>query len=200
MPVGVYEVIFTGRVAGQFVQDVLHMNILDTLSGPPYSIAKDILELINVTVNITGGWCNMLPEDYTLTSIRCRQLRPVGGPTAIILQSALNEDTGQRSGNADVSSNSPLIIWIPTTGPARTGRVFVPGVSQTDVDENVLTAALVTEMESFAQSWKDGGTTPNLSLEARGSVYRRIAGVGDLIDDFRVSPVIGNQRRRLKPI
>jgi hypothetical protein len=98
------------------------------------------------------------------------------------------------------------MIWIPTTAPNKTGRLFFPGVSEDDIDDMVLDPTLVTAYQTFATTWIDGGTVGGVD-EYHGAVLRKSAPPppivpvsSDLIAFGQVSPLIGTQRRRLRPV
>lgn len=200
MAVETYECILSGKCAGQFVQNILHCNVNNVGSISPFRVADDLLQTWNDSGGMIEQWCNCLPTDYTLTSVRSRRVLAQGGPTQIMLQGQLSEDTGQRSGKVSVASNSPLIIWIPITNSAKTGRTFLPGVSESDIEEMVLSASILTNIDTFATLWRDGGTTLAEELTWQGSILRRAINTGHDIGQYRISPIIGNQRRRQRPI
>jgi hypothetical protein len=200
MGVETYEVILSGTVSGQFVQNILHCNLDNTADTDPFVVANAILTKINGAGQFLQKWCDCLPADYLLTSARCRRVTPAGGPTQIFLSANLNYNSGNRSGNAGVSSNAPLIIWLTTLRPAKTGRTFVPGVSESDVSENTLVAGLLTALAAAATVWRDGFTPASPAYPTQGSILRRALHGADDITNFRVSPIVGTQRRRQRPI
>ncbi len=195
-----YELIVSGKLAGQFVQNVLHVGIDNTGATDPFVIATAILTKFNTSGQFVDKWTDMLPAAYTLTSLRCRKILPTGGPTNIILQGSLVSDTGARSPGIGVATTSPLIIWLTALRPNKPGRTFIPGVAEDDLDGGVLSGALLTAMGSFATYWGNGGTLTSPAYSWDGQVYRRAIAAGDAISNYRVSPIIGNQRRRELPV
>lgn len=195
-----YELIISGKIAGQFVQTVLHLNLDNTASTDPFVMATAILAKMNTSANFSAKWLDCLPEDYTMTSQRVRRVLPTGGPTQIYLQSNLYGTAGTRSGTVDVTTSCPLIIWLTTLRPSKTGRTFLPGVSENDVDEGVLEPSLLTAIQSLGTLMKDGFTPASPAYLVSGAILRRSIPASDDISNFRTSPVIGNQRRRTHPI
>jgi len=117
-----------------------------------------------------------------------------------LLQADLITDQGQRTGEISVASNAPLIIWLPNTNPAKTGRTFLPGVSEDDIANGVLESALITAMQDFMTLWVTGDTF-NTSDTWQGAIKRKGPPVtAATLDAARISPITGNQRRRQKPI
>lgn len=195
-----YEFILSGTLAGQFVQSVLHANVANTTDQNPFAMANELLLTFNAAGDGIELWCNMLPSDYQLTSARCRRILSAGGPTQIFLPATLHETIGQRAGLVSTAAANPLFIWLTTVRPAKTGRTFVPGVSETDIAEMVLASGLLTAMAAFGDYWRDGGTTITNAFNWTGAILRRELNGSDDITNYRVSPIIGQQRRRLRPV
>lgn len=200
MSVETYEYTISGTLAGQFVQTVMHFNLDNTAATAPFPMALAIIAKSNASAGFLAKWCDSLPNDYSITTVRCRQLLPAGGPTALYLASQLLYNNGTRGAASATSSIAPLIIWITNLRPSKTGRTFLPGVASIDISENQLSGGIVTAMEAFAAMFRDGFTTTTPAYLTQGSILRRSLHTADDISQFRVSPVIGNQRRRQKPI
>jgi hypothetical protein len=196
----VYEIVPSGILGGQFVQNVLHCEVDETTPQNPFIVASQIIEEFNGAGQFVPTWLQMLPEDYKLTSLRVRRITDGGGPTAIATGGALFAQDGDRSGAISSAQVCPLIIWVGIDDPDSTGRTFLPGVSEDDVDEMTLVAGLQTEMLNFVGYWKGGGTLPTSAFPWSGCIYKRATDVGDPIIGGYVSPLIGTQRRRLRPV
>lgn len=202
-----YECLVSGTLAGQFVQTVMNMQVDVTSAQNPYLTAEDV----GLTLNAAGGFIDlftaMCPSDYAPTSLRVKRIYPTGGPTYIILQAELSSSAGGRAGQISASQVNPVIIWIPNDFPAKTGRTFIPGVSEDDIDQMIYAAGLITDITAFSDYWVAGGSLLDSAFAWEGAVYRR-AKVGpppvahsiDQIGAARISPVVGTQRRRLHPV
>jgi hypothetical protein len=199
MAVETYEVTFSGVLAGQFVQTVQHVKATIATPVNPFASALLIIQDINNN-GLLDAWMAILPDVYTLTSMRCRRVSGTGGATAIIVGGDLTTTTGQRAGGISSAQVSPLIIWIGTTLPDKTGRLFVPGVSESDIQDMQLVAGLLTDMNLFITAWIAGGTVGSVDTY-EGAIYRRTPAIAtDVIFAGQVSPLIGTQRRRLRPV
>lgn len=199
MPIETYELTLSGTTAGQFVQNIFAINVNNTGGTNPFVMANDLLEEFNGADHLIQLWCNCNSVNYSLTSARCRRILSAGGPTQIYLQSTLVAIAGERAGNVATSSLAPLFVWLTTTRPTKTGRTFVPSLSESDVDQNVLSAGLLTAMGEFGDLFRDGGSIGGGSDTWTGAVYRRALAAADDVTNYRVSPIVGTQRRRLKP-
>jgi len=200
-----YEIILSGKLAGNFVQSILGVNVT-VASVDPWATAVDLLTTFNSGTELVGLWLDALPTDYEMTSMRARRLLATGGPTAIFTAAALTATGGNRSGVSSVTSNAPLLIWLPGTNPAKTGRTFLPGVSETDIDGNILTSGLLTAMDALGTYWSVGGSTGGgdtwggaVISRPRPSEVPPFLGASRDIQNYRISPTIGTQRRRQKP-
>lgn len=200
-----YEVVITGHLAGQFVQTVQHVQA--TIATPVNPFASALLIAQDITFGpVIDSWCSMLPIDWVGSSVRVRKVDGAGGPTAIVLVSNWSSPGGARPGSISSAQVNPLIIWIGTDTPDKTGRLFIPGVSETDIDDMVLTGGLLTAIQAFVTAWIAGGTLGGVDSYV-GAIYRRartgpppVAASTDVIFAGQVSPLIGTQRRRLRPV
>jgi len=142
----------------------------------------------------------MLPADYKMLSSRIRRVGTGGGPTNVKLSWDNSSVEGQRGGEQQSAQVNPLIIWIGSVLPAKTGRTFLPGVSEDDLDEMIPAPSLVTAMEDFVVRHQTSNSTDNLGLEYVGCIWRREDSTQDIIAAGYVSPLVGTQRRRLRPV
>jgi len=195
-----YELVISGTLAGQFVQNVFHVNVNNVGSTNPYTEAKDILSTLENTLDFWTFWTNILPGDYKTTSARCRKVISSGGPTAIMLASEMAEATGQRSGSIQAAQVNPVIVWLTTQRPNHPGRTFLPGLSETDCDDMVIVSGLIAAFEAFIDLIVTPFTLDGTSDPSSFGIYRRALAASDDIMAGRVSPLIGTQRRRLVPV
>lgn len=200
MPAECYELVISGTLAGQFVQNVLHVNVDNSSSVNPYVIAEDVLDTLNNTHLFFDAWCAALPGDYKVTSARCRRVLATGGPTAIFLGAVLSESTGQRAGSIQSAQVNPVLVLLTTLRPNRPGRVFLPGLSETDCDDMTYTAGVIATFTALIAKFVTGFTLDSNSFAASFGIKRRTGGFSDDISNGRISPLIGTQRRRLHPV
>lgn len=199
MAVECYEVIASGIAGGQFVQNVFHVNVTVSGSPDPFTTADAICAKFCASGEFVEKFTDALASDYGCTSLRARRVLPSGGPTQIYLGASMSQTEGQRSGGIGASQVAPLIIWITATNPSKTGRTFIPALSETDIDENHLTSGVLTALGAFGTYFAAGGTLAG-AIPWDAAILRRVGGTADGIANFRVSPVIGTQRRRLHPV
>jgi hypothetical protein len=118
----------------------------------------------------------------------------------MLLAGALNYSGGTRSGVEDVTSSCPLLIWLTGIRPSKTGRTFLPGVSQDDIDQNQLLSGLLTACGAFITYWRNNFTLTTPAYVCNGTIFRRALGAADDIVQGRISPIIGTLRGRQRPV
>jgi len=115
------------------------MNVLHFLADVGVGVTDvDSITLDCITAfegSIKTAWMNCLPEDVFLLGYKARRVSPSGGPT---VTKVLTSTPGGRSGNFSAGSIGPCLIvgYMQTDGDWKTGRVFLPGVSEDDIEEN----------------------------------------------------------------
>lgn len=200
MAVESYELVVSGTLAGQFVQNIFHVNVNNTTDLNPYLMAETILDAMDVTAGFVERWLDCLPESYVITSLRARKILATGGPTAIRLAGALTATTGTRTGAISSAQVNPVVVWITNIRPNKPGRTFMPGVSESDIDAMVYSSGLLTALDNFISTMAAPFTVGSVPDDASFGIYRRSLSASDDIYAGRVSPTVGTQRRRLHPV
>jgi len=157
-----YEITMNGTLAGQFVQTVQHVQA--TIATPVNPFASALLIAQDISTNgVLDAWLNILPGTYVITSLSVKKVSGTGGPTAILTSAALSGTTGQRDAAISSAQVNPVIVWIPTTSPDKTGRVFLPGVAEEDIDDMVKHSKSETllKMIENAKEVEDAGVEGN---------------------------------------
>jgi len=200
MPIETYQAVVTGNSAGQFVQTVWHFLLDNTSSLDPFSAAADLSEALDSTASVLGKMVSALPEDYHLLSLRIKRVSTPGGPTNIRLVFNNCPTDGERSGEQQSTQVNPCVIWIPQDDPDKLGRTFLPGASEDDIDQMQFSPALVTAIDEMITAFKTPADTPNASMNYQGVIWRKESSTRDIITNGYLSPLIGTQRRRLRPV
>jgi hypothetical protein len=206
MATEIYECVLSGTLAGQFVQTVTHWSIENSGSTSGYAVAKDLNEDFAGSGGFIEAFVNRLPGDYVCTSSRVKKANPVGGPTNIILAGAMTASTGGAPSGISSAQVNPLVILIGTTTPSHTGRIFMPGVSEDDIDDMQYSPAWLTAMADFTAFLEASHVTSTLAYTYRNCIGRRKKTSpynilsGDLTAAAYISPLVGTQRRRLHPV
>jgi hypothetical protein len=196
MSQNVYSLAVNGVSAGQFVQNILHFQFDDA----GYSTSQiAAAQLITAWHNARGlTWRQLLPSDYTLKSYSAVKVTGGGGFSSFL--PAPGTTAGQRSGTQSATAINPVIVTTPIPFGRGRGKIFLPGVSETDIQDGVYTDAYVTAVTGGLITLLDdltlaGGGTPTAVygwLKANGTTFARA-------DKVWLSMNVGTQRRRMKP-
>ncbi len=194
-----YEVVFSGALNGQFVQNVLHAEI-DIISGSPdpFSLASAL------AVNVASDWVPLyltcLPESYIMSSVRTRGITPDASATATALI-PLADAAGARAAEFSTYVEGPLITFPVTFTRPVLGKIFMPGVAEDDIEYGVLVPDLTGDLLSFATALITGGTFVGPTTGSYQYCVRKSDNSDWKIPAAgMVSPTIGTQRRRAKPL
>lgn len=85
-------------------------------------------------------------------------------------------------------------VTFNTTRPRTAGRKFIPGLSEVDQDESILSAGVLTNLANYAAEI----VAPQLAGSAANLRYRILTSSGDAIAQsaYTINDVVGSQRRR----
>jgi len=197
MSIHTYSLIPSYNAGGQFCQNVLHYQFDDSSYGDTASAA---LALINAFDSArTAGLQAILPTSTAILSYKSRCLTAVGGFEAVKVLSGIN---GTRTGILAVAGVSPVCVLIPTANAKPRGRVFLPGVTDSDLVDGEFATAFRNTVTSNAAVFTGtltlaGGATP----VATPVVYSRLTSPGSsyAVEYMRLSDLPGTQRRRQRP-
>jgi len=172
-------------------------NWVGDLATPPDKVA--VANELNQEWNIGGATAPLLllraclSQDCFISSIRARQISPVGGNT-----SGLIFETGDFPGGIaqPISSQqiAACIIWVNGTTPDRTGRTFIPGIPKTAIESSRFTSGYATSVAAFANRLLGGlvvatGTFELVTLD-------RVTKTGPIVQNQYLSLKPGTQKRR----
>lgn len=194
-----YQLVVSGNLAGQFVQNVFHYRMDDD------SFANRLLAAKGLSDGFIAATCDelfldMCPFPYEMLSLKTRCITGGGGPEYIDL--SVSGQNGTRTGTVQTSSSGPVILW-HTDGPNRsTGKTFIPGISASDAEGGEISAAAKTAILAAAVDFLQpftavGGGTPECRLcipKANDPTTRY------LVDAAMIAKDIGKQRRRQLPV
>jgi hypothetical protein len=178
------------------VQNTLHVDVAESGSHTPYEYATDIINLW--VVSYKTHWLACCTNGYYITSVTSRKVQTPGGPLAVILY-APGAQGGAR-GNAAASGLCPVMLFpVLLHGKNVTGRIFLPGVAQTDIQDNVLSASLLTAMSTMSTDLLATWALSVTGVNANVCIYNRANQVNTHVTIYRPSTKPGTQRRRYVP-
>lgn len=195
MAIGLYRSEWKGNLGGQFRENVIYWRLNPDPGGNGFDTANDLVTALNSTFK--SLWLGMLPPDYTLDAIMVRQAGPLTASYASVDYAPVTE-VGALGGGSTAQQLCPCVTLIPPMGVKSAGRVFLPAVANTMMNLNVPAPAYLTAIGAFfnpaiAGFSVSGGT-------ASIAIYSRKLNTSSEVSTFNLSPVIGYQRRRARPI
>lgn len=192
-----YEVTLTGGLNGSFVQNILHAQLTTSSDADPFIFA------VAMALAVIGDWVptylDCLPEGYTFSTCRVRGLGADASATANGYISG-GGSIGTRAGTCSTYVEGPLLTFPVTFTRPVLGKIFLPGITEDDVDYGVIESGLRTALGTFMTN-----------IIADNSVTGTVTGTYNYCvtnaakDDWKIpvagtiSPTIGTQRRRAKP-
>lgn len=184
-----------GTVQGQFRENVLcfqsaGLNTLDTVAAATDLVAAFI-------AHAEALWLACLPQSYFLDLYTAKRAFPK--PSASFsTQYQVFSTLGTRGVSATSYNLCPSVFLVPPTGVKSGGKVFMPAVAQADVVNNAPIAAYTAAVGAFFAACLTGlaGSGTNWQL----AVYSRKNTSAALVNTIAISPRLGFQGRRRKPV
>lgn len=191
-----FQLIPSYNTAGQFAQSVWHWSFDDVGFPTTKDAATALINAFDAARRTTLRAC--LPSDCTIISYRARLRTGTGGFNAYVPVSATN--AGTRAGTQSVSALNPVVIFYPLNPAFGRAKWFVPGVSETDIEDgrytNAFQTAMVTNLDTlFDPLTLTGGGSPNATF----GWFSKSANAFRQADSALMSLNLATQRRRMRP-
>lgn len=196
MATNTYQLVISYNVGGQFAANVLHYTFDDAGFISTSLAAKGLCQGFDAAN--TTPLKNILSAHTTLLSYKARCITSPGGFEGGI---ALPAGTvGLRAGNLSVAGVGAVYIWYPTGNRKERGRMFVPGVSDADCFDGILTVAYHNVLTSTGSNL----ITPFNAVGGGVPVCQPVVRSRKLLQSFnigqaQVSLMLGQVRRRQVP-
>jgi hypothetical protein len=197
MATQIYALNVNYNAGGQFCTNIHHYSFDD--GGFP-TTASAALALITawIAADFTA-LRNILSTHVTIISAKANRITNGGGFEATDQFSSSN--TGNRTGNLQAAGIGPVMIWYPQANGKARGRTFVPGISETDCLDGIMTSAYKTVLATWASTMLAGfslvgGTNPPATF---GLWSRKTASFTPFAEASQ-SDMIGQVRRRQLPV
>jgi hypothetical protein len=197
MASNVYTLALNWNSAGQFCSNILHYVFDDSGYASTAQAANALQNRWDAAAK--AAWLAMLPDQVSLLSTKARKATGVGGFESVTVYAA--GTVGTRSGGISASGIAPVIIHYPLNRIKGRGKVFLPGVRESDVSAGVFTNAFVAAVEAqiptaFADLTLVGGGAPLAEL-----VVKQKSGTPGwwAVAESQLSDIVGQQRRRQRP-
>jgi len=197
MSIRTYSLIASYVTGNQFAQNILHYQFEDSGFSDTSQAAQALCNAFD-TANTTH-LKNLTTVHTNIASYKSRLLTAGGGFEGIKLLGAV---FGLRTGNLGASAVSPVAVLFPVGNAKPRGRVFIPGVTDTDLVNGEYTTAFRTNFTTHAVMFVNTITlTGGGSPVATPVIYSRLTSPGSsyAVEYARLSDMAGTQRRRQRP-
>jgi len=192
-----FSVVIAGVLGNQSVANVLNFNLVEG-DGDPVALAQALCDKLDG--DFMDKYCDCLPVAYHATSFKAKRTSIPGGPTVVKIF-APTDHVGTRTGEVSTTAAGPLILSQGTdTIKYRTAKIFMPGVSETDIAVNAFTAGLLTALNAFIAVLETAFSLGGALGDANYWIYDRRLKTGIAATNYKVSLKPGIQRRRMVPI
>lgn len=193
----VYVMDIFASVGNQFVLTTLAWQNGVSADPTPFDTADALVDTW-ITSN-EPSWLACCPDDYALQGYHCKRVNNTGGPNVITPRPG----TLGTFGHGSVISSAGALITAPYYDSGsmkpqwRTARIFVPGVPDTAVSENLFQAAYITALNAFiAALIIPLASSPNLFTYG---VWSRKEDAFYSCPDIQLTGKVGTLRKRSKP-
>jgi hypothetical protein len=190
-----YKLDLGGLHGGSWNQCSLIFNVDNATSDPQFQVAKDLLDDFNA--DQLAGWRGLFPNEYALQWLRAKRIS-VGGGQSRNREYPGSVAIGTRGGDTTSLAISPVVKFFPAMGVNTQGRIFLPTVSDLDLEDNTYTAGYATLVENFfvgLDSWV--GSVSGLTWEH--AIYSKKLATITGVAAVQLSAVIANQGKRRVP-
>lgn len=191
----IYSLQMYYRFGGQPGMNVLHMESPLTSSTQPDDDARELIE--GWIADIQDDWLACLCAGVTLIGYKARRVNNGGGPT---VTQPISGAVGTRTGFFSAGAIGPCIVVGYNTGTRwRSGRIFLPCVSESDIETDVFSAGLLTALDTMCVHLTD---SPMFTTADGAWEYGIWSSVHETFSEAETAGVSGKpgvQNRRMKP-
>ena len=189
----VYQLIVVGQSAGQFFENVLHFKNGLTSDPDPTTAAQNLID--GFIQNVQDSLLDCMCLDSSITGFKAKRVNNGGSPTIAFPQTPA---PGTVSGTSATSATASLIV-VPfiRTGKFYSGKIFVPGLSESVLAGNVISAPQRVNLDLFTGALETFTESPNTWDYV---IWSKTVSLPFSPYDFTVSAKVGIQRRRLRPV
>lgn len=194
----IWNVVATWFAADQFFQNVLHYRVSEAGGFSDNQIATDILDSFEGVQ--VPAFLDCLSSSTSLRSLRTRRVSAPGSPTRIRLYGP-TDAPGTRSAHVNDTSIGVCLEWpVFLHGKNVTGKIFLSGIADADIQDNLPAPALITAIDTLANQLILPLTMTVTSYTAKYTIYNRANQVDTIPTGHSDGTHLSSQRRRLVPV
>jgi len=193
----VYEAVITYQGADQLWSNVLHFSVAETGAFRPDEYADAMLT--SFEGDIYPPLLDCLSTTVHIASAMAKRVTG-GGSVAVTHTYALADFPGTRAGEIGNSSEN-IVVEFPVLLNAKnvSGKMFISGILDSDIENNEFADTIKTRANAVGTTLLSTFTMASGHGDYHYVVYNRATGFFASPTWRRLSPVVGSQRRRLRP-
>jgi hypothetical protein len=190
-----YQLSLEGCLSASYRQTILHFQSGGTNDNDTVAAGESLLAAFDASAK--AQFLGTLPTSYSLVRMTARRvaLLPSAGTCKYYGFAA---QTGTRSGTAAGQQTSPSLFLVPTMGTKSGGRIFWPGILQSDLSQSDPGSSFMSAVNTFIGTLMTGITNAGMTWTL--CVYSRKLQTFSNIASHSMSPVVGFIGRRRKPV
>lgn len=193
----VYQLTMIGTCAGEFWETVQHWQSGVAASADPVGTADALITAFIATPQ--GTLLDCMAADTFVSGYKCKRVNNGGSPTVLHPQTPV---AGTEAGTSATSGTAMCIVsWfqhtIGSVTKFKTGRWFLPGVPESQLVGNHLTAGHISALATFIADFGTISASPHTFTYGTWSTKFDLFFTPTYIAP---SNKIGIQRRRLLPV
>jgi len=193
----VYQLVILGTCAGEFWETVQHWEGNLASGADPVGAASALISGFVATPQAT--MLELMAADTFITGYKCKRVNNGGSPTVLLPQTPV---AGSAAGTSATSATCCTIIsWfqhtIGSVTKFKTGRWFIPGLPESELVGNHLSAGQISALAAFISDFSTISSSPYTFPFGTWSPTYTL-----MFHPTYIAPSnkIGIQRRRLLPV
>lgn len=191
-----YQLVIQGTHYHEAIENVLTFKGDLADGSQPMTEGADLVDAFEGAVRTLYLGC--LPPTFLLDRYVTRCMLPAG-PSNNYHRQIINDARVGTFGTAAQSDNlCPAINLIPPMGVKSGGRIYMPCVPKTAIDNNLFTAGYIAAVQAFMAPLIAGFS--NSATVWKLAIYSKKNATSSLAAAFSLSAAIGFQGKRRKPI
>jgi len=193
----IYQDVITWEGGSQLFSNVMHFNLEESGGARPDQYATELMN--NIEANLLPVWIDALSEGVHLMSQKAQRITGTGGPTVTRLYEP-SDWVGTRTGEMGNSSEN-IVLEFPVHLNSKnvTGKVFVSGILDDDILNNVIDSSAKTLVMALGTTLLSPYTMGSGYGNQQYVIYNKANGFFATPTFAQTGLYVGSQRRRLRP-
>lgn len=191
----IFSLQIQGVLNASYRDTVLHFQSTGTNDNDTVAAGESLCNGWNTAIRAL--WLATLPGSYFLVRLQAR--REVLHPSAETCKYyGVGADPGTRGSTANAQQICPAVFLVPTMGVKSGGRIFWPCIPDGDIVQGVPVAGWQTAVDAVIAALVAGFTNAGITWTL--AVFSRKLGTVSNVASHSMSPVVGFQGKRRKPV